>query len=85
MGNVVTIRGAVARAKADGLPVSEYTLRGWIRTGLIPVRHAGCKTLLFYPNLVRYLQCEDGGNIIPATQRAGSTKGLQKPAPGLWR
>ena len=66
MGNVVTIRGAVARAKEDGLPVSEYTLRGWIKAGLIPVRFAGSKTLIFYPNLVRYFQCEDGGDIVPA-------------------
>ena len=66
MGNVVTIRGAVARAKEDGLPVSEYTLRGWIKAGVIPVRHAGSKMLLFYPNLVRYLQCKDGGDIAPA-------------------
>ena len=66
MGNVVTIRGAVARAKEDGLPVSEYTLRGWIKAGLIPVRFAGNKALIFYPNLVRYLQCEDGADIAPA-------------------
>lgn len=66
MGNVVTIRGAVARAKADGLSVSEYTLRGWIKAGLIPVRHAGSKQLLYYPNLVRYLRCEDGGDPTPA-------------------
>ena len=66
MGNVVTIRGAVARAKADGLPVSEYTLRGWIKAGLIPVRHAGSKQLLYYPNLVRYLRCEDGWDPTPA-------------------
>ena len=72
MGNVVTIRGAVARAKAEGLPVSEYTLRGWIRAGVIPVRHAGSKMLLYYPNLVRYLQCEDGGDIAPAPMVAGS-------------
>lgn len=68
MADVLTIRGAVARAKTEGLPVSEYTLRGWIKTGAIPVRHAGSKTLIFYPNLVRYLQCEDGGDINPATR-----------------
>ena len=71
MGNVVTIRVAVARAKADGLPVSEYTLRGWIKAGFIPVRRAGSKQLLYYPNLVRYLQCEDGGDIIPPAMVAG--------------
>ena len=67
MPNVVTVREAVQRAKADGLPVTEYTLRRWIKTGAIPVRNVGSKALLFYPNLVRYLQCEDGGDNKPAT------------------
>lgn len=70
MADVMTIRGAVARAKADGLPVSESTLRNWIKAGVIPVRHAGNRTLLFYPNLVRYLQCEDGCDNKPATVAA---------------
>ena len=77
MGNVVTIRGAVARAKAEGLPVSEYTLRGWIRAGVIPIRHAGSKMLLYYPNLVRYLQCEDGGDNSPATVAAAGIRRVE--------
>ena len=67
MPNVVTVREAVQRAKADGLPVTEYTLRRWIKTGAIPVRSVGSKALLFYPNLVRVLQCEDGADNAPAT------------------
>lgn len=67
MANVVTIREAVQRAKADGLPISEYTLRHWVRTGAIPTRKVGQKALLFYPNLVRYLQCEDGADNEPVT------------------
>ena len=67
MPSVVTVREAVKRAKEDGFPVSEYTLRQWIRTGVIPVRNAGTKILIFYPNLVRYLRCEDGGDNKPAT------------------
>lgn len=66
MPDVMTIREAVQRAKADGLPVSEYTLRQWVRTGAIPARKAGTKMLLFYPNLVSYLRCEDGGDNRPA-------------------
>ena len=67
MPNVVTVREAVRRAKSDGLPVTEYTLRRWIKTGAIPVRNVGSKALLFYPNLVRFLQCEDGADNAPAT------------------
>ena len=65
MGNILTIRQAVERAKSEGLPLSEYTLRAWIKGGAIPVRTAGHKALLYYPNLVRYLQCEDGGDNSP--------------------
>ena len=76
MPNVVTVREAVQRAKADGLPVTEYTLRRWIKTGAIPVRNVGSKALLFYPNLVRYLQCEGGADNMPATNEV---------APGIRR
>ena len=68
--NVVTIREAVQRAKADGLPVSEYTLRHWVRIGAVPTRKVGQKALLFYPNLVRFLQCKDGADNAPATVAA---------------
>lgn len=66
MADVLTIREAAARAKTEGLPVSEYTLRRWIKAGAIPARNAGNKMLLFYPNLVRYLQCDGGGDNTPA-------------------
>lgn len=75
MPSVLTIREAVQRAKADGLPVSEYALRRWVRLGAIPVRKAGSKFLLFYPNLVRYLQCADGGDNGPI---ASSTSGKHR-------
>lgn len=66
MADVMTIREAAARAKAEGMPVSEYTLRRWVNTGAIPVRNAGHKKLLCYSNLVRYLRCEDGCDNAPA-------------------
>lgn len=76
MPNVLTVREAVQRAKADGLPVTEYTLRHWIKTGAIPVRNVGAKALLFYPNLVRFLQCEDGADNAPTT--VGSSPGIRR-------
>lgn len=60
MPDIVTIREAVQRTKADGIPVSEYALRQWIRLGVLPVRKAGTKNLLSYSNLVSYLRCENG-------------------------
>lgn len=67
MNNVVTIREAVQRSKIDGMPVTEYTLRRIIKSGGIPVRQVGAKVLIYYPNLVRYLTCEDGGDNVAAT------------------
>lgn len=63
MADVLTIRETVQRAKADGLPVSEYTLRRWIRSGALPVRKVGAKALVFYPNLVQYLKCSNVSDI----------------------
>ena len=74
MGNVLTIREAVTRAKAEGYPISENCLRSWVRTGAVPVRNAGNRKLLFYPNLVRYLQCEDGGDNSPAPVTVGGIR-----------
>ena len=62
MADVLTIREAAQRAKREGLPVSEYSLRGWVKTGSIPVRCVGNKSLIYYPNLVSYLRCEDGAD-----------------------
>ncbi len=76
MPEIMTIREAVRRAKADGLPVSEYTLRQWVRIGVIPARKAGTKVLLFYPNLVRYLQCVDGADNKPMT--AETVSGIRR-------
>lgn len=72
MPNICTIREAVQRSKTDGMPVSEYTLRSWVKNGAIPVRKVGQKVLIFYPNLIKYLQCEDGKDNYPATVAAAS-------------
>lgn len=74
MADVVTIREAVNRAKAEGLPITEHTLRRWVKSGAVPVRKAGNKQLLYFPNLVKYLQCEDGGDNSPATVAAAGIR-----------
>lgn len=57
--NILTIRETVRRSQADGLPLSEYTLRKWTKSGVIPTCQAGTKTLIYYPNVVAYLQGRD--------------------------
>ena len=72
MPDVLTVRESVQRAKADGLTISEYTLRSWIRAGAIPTRKVGQKALIFYPNLVRFIQCNDGADNAAAPVQASS-------------
>ena len=47
MPQMLTIRQAVSRLKADGLPLTEHSLRMFIKQGVIPVRYVGRKALLF--------------------------------------
>ena len=77
MADVVTIREAVARAKAEGLPITENTLRRWVKSGAVPVRRAGNKQLIYFPNLERYLRCEDGGDNSPATVAAAGIRRIE--------
>ena len=75
MPNMVTIRQAVSRLKADGLQLTEYSLRMLIKQKEIPARFIGQKALLYYPNIISYLRCEDGGDNIPA---ATETHGIRR-------
>lgn len=52
---IYTIREAIAQAHRDGYPITEYTLRHWIKTGELPVRYIGNRALVHYPTLVHYL------------------------------
>lgn len=67
MSDMLTIRETVQRTKTEGIPISEHALRQWVRTGAVPARRIGRKALIYYPNLVKYLQCADSTNItLPA-------------------
>lgn len=57
---ILTIQETVARAKREGMPVSEYTLRRALRCGAIPCRTVGKKYLIAWQNVVKWLMCEDG-------------------------
>lgn len=74
MPDVLTIREAVQRCRAEGLPISEYTLRRWVKTGVIPCRKIGNKALLFFPNVVAFLECEAGADNPPALVVTGGIR-----------
>ena len=74
MPNMVTIRQAVSRLKADGLPLTEYSLRMLVKRGAVPVRFIGQKALLYYPNIISYLRCEDGSDNVPTNEVHGGIR-----------
>ena len=76
MRDVLTIREAVRRSIDEGVPVSEYALRRWVKTGAIPTRQAGTKTLIYFPRLVEFLTCVDGCDNAPAT--LGESPGIRR-------
>lgn len=67
-------RGTVAWLNANGYPISEYTLRLWIRQGKIPVRRAGRTMLLYRPNVIAFLECADGCDNPPPVAAAGQIR-----------
>lgn len=76
MPDMGTIHQTAERLKSVGLPLSEYTLRLMVKRGVIPVRYAGNKALIYFPNVLAYLKCTDGCDNAPATVAA---------APGIRR
>lgn len=60
--DVLTIRQTVARAKVEGLPITEYSLRHWVKTGAVPVRRIGNRSLLFYPNVLDFVRCANSSD-----------------------
>lgn len=70
--DINTVPKLAQRAKAEGLPISEYTIRRLIKSGAIPARYVGPKPLASYSAIVRYFSCEDGCDNTPATPVTGS-------------
>lgn len=64
MPDVLTIPAALKRARTEGLPVTEYSLRSWIKSGVLPVRRIGRKSLIYWPNLRSFLACDEGGDVL---------------------
>lgn len=67
MAEMNTILETVKRAKSEGLCISDYALRNWVKTGVIPSVPVGDKKrLIYFPNLVRFLTSGSGD---PATEQ----------------
>lgn len=67
MADIGTVPQHAKRARAEGIPVSAYSIRRLIKQGIIPARYIGNKPVFSYAALLRYLSCEDGSDNTPAT------------------
>lgn len=54
--NTLTIPEAAARLREEGLPLGEHALRTFVRRGEIPSIKLGRKYLLYYPNILRFIE-----------------------------
>ncbi len=65
--DILKIRDAVIRARANGMDISEYTLRRAIHSGKLPCRIIGKTYLISWQNLIKWVTCEDGcDNAVPS-------------------
>lgn len=67
-----SIRRTAARLQAEGYCVSEGALRRWIREEKLAHRMCGNKPLLYYPNIIKFLEgdeFEDQSNANSGTVR----------------
>ena len=53
--NLLSPRGIVARAKAEGVPVTETAVRRWLKTGQLHAVHSGNRALIFWPTVYEYI------------------------------
>lgn len=67
MPDMLNIKETARRGTAEGMPISEYSLRRLVKTGALPARYIGRKILIYYPSFVAFMQCADGGDNQPAT------------------
>jgi len=58
--DVLKIKEVVARARQNGMSISEYTVRRAIRTGRLPCRVVGKTYLISWKKLVEWATCSNG-------------------------
>lgn len=74
--DICTVPRLASRAKADGLPISAFSIRRIIREGILPARYIGKKPVASYSALLRYLSCADGCDNAPVN--TVSTAGIRR-------
>ena len=59
---VLNIKETVTRARNNGMPVSEYTVRRAIHLGQLPCRIVGKTYLITWTNFVNWITCADNAD-----------------------
>lgn len=57
--NCGTIRTVHRLLLAKGYPISEHSLRVWIKEGRIPAVYSGKRAYITFENVLRFLKCVD--------------------------
>lgn len=58
--DILSIKECAARAKEEGLRLSEHTIRRLIHEGIVPCRIVGRTYLISWSNLMHWVSCADG-------------------------
>lgn len=85
---VLTISELVARAKAECYPISGYAIRCAVKSGALPCRKIGRKTLICWSRFVRWVTCADDCDNPPVPQAVEPPRPAAltfDPAPGIHR
>lgn len=56
--NLLSISQTLQRAKERGIGCTEYGLRRWVRSGELPSRKSGNKSLIYWPAFVQFVTGE---------------------------
>lgn len=63
---IMNIQETLACAQEQGIPLSEYTLRRALKSGVLPCRIVGRTYFISWTNVMRWLMCEDGADNVPS-------------------
>lgn len=50
-----SIREIHRRLVSEGIHISEYALRSWVKSGVIPAKYSGKKAFLLYSDVLTFL------------------------------
>ncbi len=74
MKEIMNIQETLACAQEQGIPLSEYTLRRALKSGVLPCRIVGRTYFISWTNVMRWLMCEDGSDNAPCNMNPPAGK-----------